>query len=84
MPSMVAPPQMSTATTTSPETMSRLPLRRSHHATLAPSSGSGRPKLRVAVLGISRYIKPIAMMATAAAIATPIENQCITDLLYRS
>ena len=61
----------------SPEVMSRMPLRRSHQTMFAPSSGRGRPKLGTIVLGFHRYPVPIQMIPSAASRATPIENQCM-------
>jgi hypothetical protein len=54
-----------------------------HQAMLAPSSGSGRPKLRVAVVGLTTYWVPIAIIARATSNAIPSASQCIT-LSYSS
>jgi hypothetical protein len=39
---------------------------------------SGRPKLRIAVNGLTIYWVPIAMIATPTSSAVPSANQCIT------
>ena len=71
-------PNAMNASTVNPDAMSRTPLRRSHQTMLGPSSGSGRPKPRVAVIGLTTYLAPIAMIARARSSAVPSESQCIT------
>jgi len=78
MPTMRGPPHTIKTSTSNPETMSRTPLRRSHQAMFAPSSGSGRPKLCVAALGLKRYITPTAMMASATSSATRMRTSAYT------
>jgi hypothetical protein len=68
--------------TTIPETISRMPFRRSHQVIFIPSSGRGSPKLCVADLGFEMYIKPIATIAIATSSAMPKENQYIANSLF--